>query len=140
MRTIRDGTPSLPNRHGSVGILLLLLVGIAAYQNSFSAPLIWDDESAIVHNSSIRSLWSRWDVLRPPRETSAVAGRPIANLSFAVNYAIDGPRPEGYHVVNLALHLLSAFILYGIVRRTCLLPRWNLATRTAAPWLALSVA
>jgi Flp pilus assembly protein TadD len=119
--------------------MLLLLVGAAAYQPSLSAPFILDDEEAILDNHSIRRLWPPWEALRPPRET-AVSGRPIANLSFAVNYAVGGLRPEGYHLVNLVLHLLAALTLYGIVRRTSLLPRWGEATQRAAPWLALGVA
>ena len=53
----------------------------------------------------------------PPHETS-VAGRPIANLSFAVNYAFGGREVAGYHAVNVAIHLLCALLLFGIVLGT----------------------
>src|SRR5262249_22313291 len=55
--------------------------------------------------------------LQPPRETP-VAGRPLVNLSFAINYAIGGLNETGYHVLNIGLHIGCALLLFGIVRRT----------------------
>jgi hypothetical protein len=55
--------------------------------------------------------------LSPPRDTS-VAGRPLVNLSFAMNYAMGGLDVTSYHATNLALHLLVALVLFAIVRRS----------------------
>ena len=52
-----------------------------------------------------------------------MAGRPVVNLTFAVNYAIGGLDVTGYHVANLVVHLLAALMLYGIVRRALRLRR-----------------
>jgi hypothetical protein len=60
-------------------------------------------------------------VLSPPRATP-VAGRPLVNLSFALNYALGGLDVRGYHLFNVGIHLLAALILFGIVRRTLGLP------------------
>src|SRR5258707_9892875 len=54
----------------------------------------------------------------PPQ--SSTAGRTIVNLSFALNYAVHGLDPWGYHAVNLAIHILCGLILFGIIRRTLL--------------------
>jgi hypothetical protein len=56
-------------------------------------------------------------VLHPERERP-VAGRPLVNASFAINYAIGGLNTRGYHAVNLAIHLAAALLVFGIVRRT----------------------
>ena len=48
--------------------------------------------------------------------------RPLANLSFAVNYAIGKLAVPSYHAGNLLIHLLAALTLFGIIRRTLLLP------------------
>src|SRR5439155_6472077 len=61
-------------------------------------------------------------VLVPERDT-AIAGRPIVNLSFAINYAIGGLDGRGYHLGNLAVHLACALLAFGVVRRTLELPR-----------------
>jgi hypothetical protein len=42
-------------------------------------------------------------VLAPQRD-SAVAGRPLVSLSFAINYAVGGLDVTGYHIGNIALH------------------------------------
>ena len=59
--------------------------------------------------------------LQPPPETP-VARRPLVNLSFAANYAAGGLDPRGYRAVNLAIHLLTSLVLFGVVRRTLRLP------------------
>lgn len=87
-----------------------------AYRNSFQVPLLLDDASAITHNPTIRSLADLRPVLLPPREATT-AGRPLLNLSFALNWACDGDRVVGYHIVNLAIHLAAALLLFGLVRR-----------------------
>ena len=69
-------------------------------------------------------------MLAPPAQTS-VAGRPVANLSLAVNYAINaalgvdqrgdpnGPNKTiGYHVFNMLSHLACGLLLFGVIRRT----------------------
>ena len=74
---------------------------------------------SIVDNPSIRHLGAIGRVLSPPAsEGSSVAGRPLVNLSLAVNYAWGGLDVRGYHTVNLVIHVLAALTLFGIVRRT----------------------
>ena len=100
---------------------IILLAGFLAYANSFSGPFVLDDRVSIVENVQIRDLWRLESVLFPRRELPT-AGRPLVNLSFAVNYALGGLNVAGYHVVNLALHLLCGLLVFGIVRRTLELP------------------
>jgi len=96
--------------------LLLVVIGAIAYSNSFQGVLIGDDVAAISENASIRSLATSFS---PPADTT-VAARPIANLTFAINYAIAGGTADlsGYHALNLAIHLLTAVTLFGLIRRT----------------------
>ncbi len=97
---------------------VLVLAVIAAYGNSLNVPFFFDDRPAIIRNDSIRHLWPPGDALSPPIGGSGVAGRPLANLSLAVNYAISGLAVRGYHVVNIALHVLATLTLWGVLRRT----------------------
>ncbi len=103
---------------------LLLLAGVLAYSNVWHTPFVLDDQASVVDNASIRRLWPPGDVLSPPAG-AGVGGRPLANLSFALNFAAGGLAVEGYHVVNVALHLVSALLLFGLVRRTLQLPAWS---------------
>ena len=40
------------------------------------------------------------------------------DLRLALNHALGGLAPWGYHGLNLVIHLLGGLVLYGIVRRT----------------------
>jgi tetratricopeptide (TPR) repeat protein len=118
----------------------LLVVAIAAaYANSFHGPFIYDDQNSVVSNPSIRHLWST-QALRAPPEALTTVGRPVANLSLAVNYAIGGLDVWGYHAVNLAIHVLAALVLFGLLRRTLLLPALAERFGRAATPLALTIA
>jgi len=100
---------------------VLAVAGLLAYAGSFAGPFLFDDQNAVVKNTTIRTLTPLSVPLSPPRDTP-VAGRPVINLTFAANYAIGGLDVTGYHVVNLAVHLLTALVLFGVVRRTLRLP------------------
>ena len=79
----------------------------------------------------------------PPSHGETVSGRPVLNLSFALNYAVSGCDVGGYHVTNLAIHLVAALLLFGIVRRTATKfsgLRPELTTAQAATSIALAVA
>jgi Flp pilus assembly protein TadD len=96
---------------------LLLAAGLAAYHNSFQGAFVLDDLSAIVENRTIRTLFPPWAAFSPPAR-SAVTGRPVVNLSLAINYALGGLDVTSYHLFNLMIHVLAALVLFGIVRRT----------------------
>jgi protein O-mannosyl-transferase len=99
--------------------VVLVVAGALAYATSLSNPFLYDDQTAIVKNPQIRTLSPLSVPLTPPRDTP-VAGRPLVNLSLAANYASGGLDVTGYHVTNVALHLLTALVLFGVVRRTLL--------------------
>lgn len=133
-----------------------------AYATSFGGVFVLDDVRAIARNPTIRTLWPVTTPLAPPT-ASTVAGRPVANLSFAVNYALappdvrdvfeaDGPgsppdaadrlrrNARGYHAANLLIHLASALLLFGIVRRTLRVDRLRPTFGAGAAWVAASAA
>jgi Flp pilus assembly protein TadD len=141
----------------AVAALLVLAAGAWAYSTSFGGVFVLDDVRAIVRNETIRSLWPLTTPLSPPA-ASTVAGRPVANLSFAVNHALapvpageraaqpDAPLsappvgPAAFHAGNLIIHLGAALALFGIVRRTLQSPPLAARFGEPAPWLALAAA
>jgi tetratricopeptide (TPR) repeat protein len=98
--------------------VLITMAGVAAYANSFRGPFVCDDLASIPYNPTIRQLQDIGTVLSPPRGGETVSGRPLLNLSLAVDYALGGCRVWGYHATNLAIHILCALLLFGILRRT----------------------
>jgi tetratricopeptide (TPR) repeat protein len=101
---------------------LITLAALAAYHGSFAGPFIYDDELAILENPTIRQLWPPWQALSPPRGGETVSGRPLVNLSLAINYALSGLKVWSYHAANLLIHVAAALVLFGILRRTFLMP------------------
>ena len=133
-----------PSKHGLpwtdyLATGLIVLAALAAYGNSFSGPFICDDEESIPDNPTIRCLWPVWQAISPPRDGQTVDGRPLLNLSFAVNYAIHGENTWGYHATNLAIHIFNGLLLLGILRRTFLLPALRPRFGNAASGLALAI-
>lgn len=115
---------------------VLLTAGFAAYANAFHGPFVFDDVTAIVKNASLRGPW-QW--LAAPAG-SAMAGRPVLNLTFAIDYALGGLDVRGYHAVNVAIHLAAGAVLFGIVRRTLLSERFRRGGASAAAAIAFGVA
>jgi len=100
-------------------LYLLIAAGILVYSNNLSGPFIFDDTNAIVNNKHIRQIWPIWEAMLTPSQT-AVANRPVVSVTLAVNYAIGQLNVRGYHVFNIIVHILSALVLFGVVRRTLL--------------------
>ena len=96
---------------------LLVLAICTAWSNSFGGPFVLDDLGNIADNPTIRDLGSLRTVLSPPADTG-VGGRPILNLSYALNHAFTGPSVTGFHVTNLLIHTLAALSLFALLRYT----------------------
>lgn len=93
---------------------VLVLVGFTVFSNSISAPFTFDDDHAIVVNEQIRDISTS---LQPPEPGSPLAGRPLVSLTFAVNYALGGLDPRGYRIVNIAIHVINALLVFAIAAR-----------------------
>lgn len=114
----------------------IALAGLAAYGNSLAGEFIYDDRASILQNPTIRDLGRIGRVLNPALPGGVtVNGRPVLNLSLALNYAASGTNPWSYHAFNLAVHICAGLALFGIARRT-LLRRWGAADRSLLVALA----
>ncbi|MBK8856277.1 MAG: tetratricopeptide repeat protein [Opitutaceae bacterium] len=98
---------------------------------------MFDDKPAIAGNPSIRQ-WTT--ALNPPDIGSGVTGRPLVNLSLALNHAVSGEAVWSYHALNLLIHAGAGLALFGIVRRTLLQPVFGERFRNAAEPLAFAIA
>jgi len=100
----------------SFSIFLISLLGILVYSNAFYCSFHLDDFPSIVDNTYIRnihSFYSIWYFL--PR-------RFISYLSIALNYHFSGLNVFGYHVFNLAVHLVSAILVWWLALLTLSTP------------------
>ena len=149
----RSRTAAMPRVNLWPAIALVIVTGLA-YSPALRAPFQFDDIESIATNATIRRLWPPSVPLHPP-EGVAVSGRPVVNLSFALNYALNelvgiDQRPDpngpyktlGFHLANLVVHLACGFLLFGILRRTLrsrrLGEQWS-ATADAVAWIVTSL-
>jgi len=100
-----------------VHVLLIVILGLIVYSNTFHVPFVFDDAPNIVNNPVIKDLKYFID----PAEAKALLFygplkiRYAVYLSFALNYKINGLDVTGYHIVNLAIHIINALLVYLIV-------------------------
>jgi len=110
--------------------LLVAGAAIAAYSNSFSGAFIFDDHAHIVRTQAVRH----------PAAAVLNSTRPLVNLTFHLNYRLGGLNPADYHLVNLAVHVAAALVLFGTVRRALELPRFAPRSAASPAGLAATVA
>jgi len=123
------GVPASPARRLVLppwGVLLLFaLLGALLYGNTLEAPFVFDDEASIRDNQNIRlTRFSPAGLITAARDNPA-PHRPLAYISFALNHMVHGDRLPGYHVVNIAVHVLTGFLLYLLVAGTLALPLFH---------------
>ena len=95
--------------------ILVVLVTCAAYLNSFQGTFVFDDLHEIDRNPAMGRLFPPWEAMFSGNKLPA---RPLPYLSFAIDRAIWGPVPFGFHVTNLAVHVVAALALFDLLRTT----------------------
>ncbi len=112
-----------------------------AYAGGLAAPFIMDDASSITANRSIRSLWPLWPVLVYEHgEGRTIDGRPLLNLSLAVNRVVTGMSPVGFRVVNIFIHCGNAVLLLAVARLLLKRPAVPATVRERAGEIAFAAA
>lgn len=105
---------------------ILIAAAVWAYANTFAVPFVFDDIPSIVENPGLRRPWPPWDLLvYTGKADIGISGRPLPNITFALNYAYGGLAVGSYHAFNLAIHAAVALALFGLVRRTLKLSRFE---------------
>lgn len=102
----------------------LCLLCVVVYANSLFVPFYFDDYSYIVQNPFIRTIGGIFDndlITRTPLYDdvkSSVLTRPLSYLTFALNYAVHQTSVVGYHLVNVLIHLINAYLVYILILLT----------------------
>jgi Flp pilus assembly protein TadD len=115
----------------------LILLAAAAWHPALRVPFLFDDRPAIERNLSIRGLWPLPGPLAPPVTAAGAAGRPLVNLTLALNHAVGGLEPRGYHLFNLVAHTAAALLLAAVIRRALARTAAAAAADHVAGWTAL---
>ena len=100
-----------------LALLIFTIVGFSIYSNTFDVPFIFDDADNI-QNSSLRIGEFSVDSLKKAAVESTLTKRPVANISFAINYYFGEYNVRGYHFVNIFIHVAASFFLYLLLEIT----------------------
>jgi tetratricopeptide (TPR) repeat protein len=103
--------------------LVALLVGLVVWAPSLGGGFLYDDVHAT--DPAVRDLHNlRAVLLFEP-------ARPVLTLTWAFTYALAGPQPWAYHLGNIALHALNAWLLAGLFAAIGRRLAWPLAREWA---------
>jgi len=97
-----------------VGLLMIMCLGVVVYSNTWHAPFVLDDIHSIVQNEARHAI--KWSL------PAFLGTRAIAYFTLDLNYGWGGLRVEGYHAVNIVIHIITsallAILIYLVARRT----------------------
>ncbi len=95
-------------------VTLLVVLTILVYANTLFNGFTMDDDPYILHNPAVTS--PSWHGFFVPDQVTNLF-RPITFGSFALNWAVGGDHPFGYHLINVLLNAIVALLLYLVLRR-----------------------
>jgi tetratricopeptide (TPR) repeat protein len=104
-----------------IHFLLIFVTTLLAYSNTFNSSFHYDDNATIIQNPIIKNLEyftepSKARIFQGHFEYPNLNRRYIGYLTFALNYKFHGLDVTGYHIVNFLIHIVSAFIIYLLIR------------------------
>jgi tetratricopeptide (TPR) repeat protein len=110
------GAANSPGHLWSTCLLLLLLVAatLAAYYPAWHGGVLWDDDRHITR-SDLRSAEGLWRIWFDPGATQQYY--PLTHSAFWIEYKLWADDTLGYHLINIVVHALAAFLVAMILRR-----------------------
>jgi Flp pilus assembly protein TadD len=105
-----------PHTYHLIAILAICLLCIIIYSNTLNSSFVFDDFHNIKENPYIRLTDLDFDKLYDAGFKSPSSNRPVANISFAINYYFGKYDVTGYHIVNILIHLINGIIVYLLAR------------------------
>jgi tetratricopeptide (TPR) repeat protein len=110
---------------GRIGLLIVLIL-VLCYANTFTADWQMDDRPNILHNKHLHidnlNPTALWDTLFANPGAEGKMYRPTAMFSFALNWWVGQDDPVGYHMVNLGIHCVNALLVYLLILRLLAAP------------------
>lgn len=95
-------------------VTLLIVLTTVAYLPCLRGDFVLDDDLLLTENAMIRApdgLYRMWLTTEPEDYW------PLSATTFWVEWRLWGSNPTGYHVTNLVLHIVSALLVWAILRR-----------------------
>lgn len=115
-------------------VALIVLAVVLTYGHTLNVPFYLDDFLNIAENLAIQDLGKLEQVLgySPPRA--------VGFLTLAVNYDLHGNQTAGYHLANIAIHLLGGLAVFALLQGLLRTPAAQRSGGDGLYWLPLLVA
>ena len=100
--------------HRALLFAALVLVVLAAYHPAWHGGMLWDDDAHITSRDlrSPEGLWRIWFDLGATQQYY-----PLVHSAFWVQHRLWGDDTLGYHLVNIVLHGMAAFLFALVLQR-----------------------
>ena len=92
-----------------IQLMIFVCLGFLLYFKSFGHGWTFDDSFVILNNQDIRTLK---DFVK-----NEYPGRPLRELSFMLDYKLFGLSPKYWHLQNLIIHSLNAWLIYVLLMK-----------------------
>jgi len=103
-------------------VSVFVVLGFLVYSNTLKSPFLFDDRAHIPENRHIRLTELDLKGIVEAGFESPSPTRPVANISFALNYYFHRYNVVGYHLTNIFIHILTGIFLYYFVKNTLSIP------------------
>jgi tetratricopeptide (TPR) repeat protein len=114
--------PPPPNKRQDWGTFALIACAVLlAYLPAVRGGMLWDD-SGHVTRLGLRDLHGLWLIWSVPGATQQYY--PLLHSAFWVEHRLWGDSVFCYHLVNIALHAIAAYLVVKIARRLSLPGAW----------------
>ena len=125
----------------TAAFLFLLFFIVVIYSNTLNASWHLDDRPNIINNPYLhidsfhlkKLVNTFFTDPHNPQLLSKKPYRPVACLSFAINWYFGQDHVLGYHIVNILIHFLTAFFLFFFILKLFNTP--NLKNQQSSPFL-----
>ena len=122
-----------------LAVCVTSIIVFLLYFTALDGGFVLDDKNNIEKNPSIRLTSLTTDSLSRAAFKSVLPNRPVANISFGLNYFFAGNSVRAYRLVNILLHISTGILLYFFVQTILALPTLKNRYGTSG-WVPLIVA
>lgn len=109
-------------RKPHIQVFIIIILGLLVYSNTLFAPFTFDDAYYIVSNPAIKDFGYFREPSRVLELNNITVGHRAAfitrigtHFTFALNYHLHRLDVTGYHLFNIAVHVINGLLVYGLM-------------------------
>ncbi|HBA89384.1 MAG TPA: hypothetical protein DCZ75_15785 [Geobacter sp.] len=101
---------------GIFHVAVIVAIALCGYYHTLNVPFYWDD-NMLLDSPIIKSLdhFVHPATVKGTDWYGGFTSRYVGYLSFALNYRLHGLSLPGFHLVNIAIHIAAALLVYRLV-------------------------